>query len=307
MWAQLEQESNNSIYTPTGILVFGEKENSRIQNVIASLEENDVPFDKFTAEEANKLYSEQLNLPSSYVCVLERDGGILAPEKAITAFQNVFVKNGGVLWENCPVTEIIPGDNNMVTLTTEKGPVLAKKVVLTVGPWAPVWMKNLGIGTEMKISRSEVYYWKVACPEHFTTSKFPVFIHYHAGSEFYYGTPSQEYPGMVKIALGGPEVDHPDNRDANPTREYEEKTSKFIAKHFKSISTNKGIYEACMVTKIEDENPILSCHPRHPNIVIGVGMSGHGFKLAPVIGKILCELALESKLSYDLSPFGVSR
>ena len=107
----------------------------------------------------------------------------------------------------------------MVTLTTEKGPVLAKKVVLTVGPWAPVWMKNLGIGTEMKvskictpikqlvlififpqISRFEVYYWKVACPEHFTTSKFPVFIHYyHAGSEFYYGTPSQEYPGMVKV------------------------------------------------------------------------------------------------------------
>ena len=34
---------------------------------------------------------------------------------------------------------------------------------------------------------------------------------------------------------------------------------------------------------------------------------GHGFKLAPVVGKILSELALDQPPSYDLTPFSISR
>ena len=63
----------------------------------------------------------------------------------------------------------------------------------------------------------------------------------------------------------------------------------------------------------------------HSNIVIGAGFSGncdasivrpvyydvihagHGFKLSPVIGKILSELALGLPPSYDLSLFKLSR
>ena len=34
---------------------------------------------------------------------------------------------------------------------------------------------------------------------------------------------------------------------------------------------------------------------------------GHGFKLAPVIGKILSELVLDLPPSYDLKPFRIAR
>jgi len=35
--------------------------------------------------------------------------------------------------------------------------------------------------------------------------------------------------------------------------------------------------------------------------------AGHGFKLAPVVGKILSELALDLPPSYDLQPFKLDR
>ena len=35
--------------------------------------------------------------------------------------------------------------------------------------------------------------------------------------------------------------------------------------------------------------------------------SGHGFKMAPVIGKILTELATGQRPSYNLDPFRISR
>ena len=38
-----------------------------------------------------------------------------------------------------------------------------------------------------------------------------------------------------------------------------------------------------------------------------VTATGHGFKLAPVFGKILAELALDRPSSYSLEPFKISR
>lgn len=62
------------------------------------------------------------------------------------------MKGGGLFWDNCPVTEIVPGE--LIKLTTNKGCLSAKKVVVTVGPWAPQWMKNLHVESnlEMKVS-----------------------------------------------------------------------------------------------------------------------------------------------------------
>uniref|UniRef100_A0A673V2T0 Pipecolic acid and sarcosine oxidase n=1 Tax=Suricata suricatta TaxID=37032 RepID=A0A673V2T0_SURSU len=56
-----------------------------------------------------------------------------------------------------------------------------------------------------------------------------------------------------------------------------------------------------------DEHFILDRHPKYDNIVIGAGFSGHGFKLSPVVGKILYELSMKLKPSYDLTPFRMSR
>ena len=73
-----------------------------------------------------------------------------------------------------------------------------------------------------------------------------------------------------------------------------------------------------------DKGPFLDRHPLCHNVIIGAGFSGltalyinwtcdslhhigHGFKLAPIVGKILSEIALGHPPSYDLSPFKIDR
>ncbi|KAK4812213.1 hypothetical protein QYF61_009105 [Mycteria americana] len=56
-----------------------------------------------------------------------------------------------------------------------------------------------------------------------------------------------------------------------------------------------------------DEDFILDRHPKFSNIIIGAGFSGHGFKLAPVVGKLLCELSLGEEPSHSTAPFAVTR
>jgi sarcosine oxidase/L-pipecolate oxidase len=42
-------------------------------------------------------------------------------------------------------------------------------------------------------------------------------------------------------------------------------------------------------------------------IVIGAGFSGHGFKMAPLIGAIMADLATGQKPPVDLTPFRLDR
>ncbi|CAM2104161.1 unnamed protein product [Caretta caretta] len=62
-----------------------------------------------------------------------------------------------------------------------------------------------------------------------------------------------------------------------------------------------------MYTNTPDEDFVLDRHPKFSNIIIGAGFSGHGFKLAPVVGKLLCQLSVGEEPSYTMEPFGIRR
>ena len=40
-----------------------------------------------------------------------------------------------------------------------------------------------------------------------------------------------------------------------------------------------------------DENFLVDLHPQHPQVSFVAGLSGHGFKFAPVVGEALADLA----------------
>jgi glycine/D-amino acid oxidase-like deaminating enzyme len=56
-----------------------------------------------------------------------------------------------------------------------------------------------------------------------------------------------------------------------------------------------------------DENFIVDRHPGHPNVVFAAGLSGHGFKFAPVLGKALAELAVDGETDMPLQFLSLER
>ena len=46
----------------------------------------------------------------------------------------------------------------------------------------------------------------------------------------------------------------------------------------------------CLYTKTPDGHFIIDRHPNHPNVAIGAGFSGHGFKFTPAVGEHLVDL-----------------
>ncbi|XP_051491522.1 peroxisomal sarcosine oxidase isoform X2 [Apus apus] len=83
--------------------------------------------------------------------------------------------------------------------------------------------------------------------------------------------------------------------------------STFISSYLPGLEPRPAVVETCLYTNTPDEDFILDRHPKFSNIIIGAGFSGHGFKLAPVVGKLLCELSLGEEPSHSTAPFAISR
>jgi glycine/D-amino acid oxidase-like deaminating enzyme len=56
-----------------------------------------------------------------------------------------------------------------------------------------------------------------------------------------------------------------------------------------------------------DEHFIVDRHPQHPNVVFAAGLSGHGFKFAPVLGCALADLALDGGTSLPIDFLSLAR
>lgn len=63
----------------------------------------------------------------------------------------------------------------------------------------------------------------------------------------------------------------------------------------------------CMCSNTPDEHFALAQHPEHPRATVACGFSGHGFKLAPVIGEILADLATEGTAEHPIALFDPRR
>ncbi len=62
-----------------------------------------------------------------------------------------------------------------------------------------------------------------------------------------------------------------------------------------------------LIAMISDGVPVLGLTEEVPGFVFSTGFSGHGFGLAPIIGKLISELIMDCKTSISIQPFCYGR
>ncbi|GCB65423.1 LOW QUALITY PROTEIN: peroxisomal sarcosine oxidase [Scyliorhinus torazame] len=308
LWKQLEDEANVEIFRQTGLLVLGKEGNPEFQTMKSTLVENKIPMESLTSEEFSRRFP-VVNLPEEESAILDKSAGILYADRALKALQDLFRRFGGTICDGEKVVDIQPG--SLVTVTTTARIYRAKSLVITAGPWTNKLLNQLRLQLPLKTLRIVVCYWKEKVPGTYGIHKgFPCFLRILDSVQHHiYGLPSNEYPGLMKICYHSGSDADPDERDILFQQPSEDVNllSNFLSKEFPGLDLKPAIVESCMYTVTPDQDFILDRHPEHSNIIIGAGFSGHGFKLAPVVGKVLCELSAGKTPSYDLSPFRMRR
>ncbi|XP_015277374.1 PREDICTED: peroxisomal sarcosine oxidase isoform X1 [Gekko japonicus] len=310
LWAELEAEAGTPLQRPTPMLVLGRQQNPEFQSYWQTMQRLDIPHETFTPQALAQKYPE-IRPHGGEMAVADLTAGVLYPDKALKAVQEQFRRSGGTVRDGEKVLAILPG--SAVTITTNRGEYRAKRLVVTAGPWSSRLLDPLGVQLPLQPLRIHVYYWRAkdsGTRSH--VEHLPCFlgINLNQDAHHIYGLPTDEYPGLVKICYhhGSPvEPDRPDQLDRASTVPDLQILQGFVRNYLPGLDPEPAVQEHCLYTNTPDEDFILDRHPRFNNIVIGAGFSGHGFKFAPVVGEILCQLSLGEEPPYNLAHFRISR
>lgn len=298
LWAIAEKEAETSVFTKTGGLDISHRDNDLIAQLIESARKYNVTTQVLTPMEVKAKFP-SVTIPDDNIGVFSPDSGILNATKAVSMFHYLAKSNGCILKDNTLVTNIyqVPGGQTIVEINNGIK-LKCSKCIITVGAWTKKVLKKINIDLPLRVVQTTVAYWPVDNPTVYTSTIFPVFINYSQDA-FIYGFPAHEFPNMMKCcAHFGPDVD-PDNRDFLPgIVALKETVAPFIQRTFSGVTAVPEKTESCMYTWTPDEDFIIDEVPGYSGIFIGCGFSGHGFKLAPIVGRILSELVLSKPHPY---------
>ncbi|MBA3958126.1 MAG: FAD-dependent oxidoreductase [Parachlamydiaceae bacterium] len=125
-----------------------------------------------------------------------------------------------------------------------------------------------------------------------TTYLNPVYINLARRAAFHEWPFLEERLGCKLLHPNSRCMDDPDIIDSKPDEERILTLEKFVKKQFVGPFIKTERIETCFYTSTPTEDFVLDFLPQDHRIVVGSACSGHAFKFAPVIGKILSELVL---------------
>ncbi len=113
---------------------------------------------------------------------------------------------------------------------------------------------------------------------------------------------------LVSEGTSGETLAGADDEQGPVSMDYVAEIGMQVATRFPSFETAglasswTGVYDVT-----PDWNPVLGRAPGIQGLILGFGFSGHGFKLSPVVGRVLAQEALGLTTDVSLAPYSIER
>ncbi len=304
LWRDLESCVGEQVLHITGSLDAGPPDSFTFKGSLRSCYEHALPHETLTSAEITQRFP-AYRLPAETMAVFQPDGGFLLPERCIALFTEQAQQHGAAVHTGECTLEWQPTPDGGVRIRTDRASYEADSLIITAGAWASKLLPDL---RQAAVPERQVLAWlHPNRPELFAPDRFPVF-NLIVDEGKYYGFPQFDIPGFKFGKFHHLEEDvDPDCVDRQPNARDEAVLRQFAEKYFPDGAGATSSLKVCMFTNTPDEHFIVDTLPDAPQVVVGAGFSGHGFKFASVIGEILADLALTRKTAHDIGMFGLAR
>lgn len=290
LWRKLEQQTSQELLRLTGVLSVGEESSEIISGTKRSAAEHGLRLETLSRRQVQERYP-TLRLRPAEVALFEPDGGVLDPERAVQAQLRVAQRAGAELRFQVSMRGWDASENNVAIRLADDTQVWARTLILSLGPWFKETMDALG--APLRIQRNVQAWFSPGLPS-YKAGQFPAFLLDRAGLPApLYGFP--DFGDGVKAAFHGcGEITTADelDREVHLARDVEPIASA-MEQWMPGAASNFREAKPCMYSLTPDGNFVIDRHPKHANVILCGGFSGHGFKFAPVIGEIAAGLALD--------------
>lgn len=303
LWQELTDESGRPLYRRTGCLSIGRPELPPMRNVWRSVTDHGLEHEYLDHPTLTARYP-QHRLAEGEVGVLDAEGAVLRPELAVLTANELARRHGARLLDRTPVEAIDIADDR-VRIRAAGEEYTARNVVLTAGPWSASLLPELRPHLTL---RPIVLTW--FAPDDvsaYSPDRFPVFIRDTDGIHTF-GVPVMD---GISVKTGFADVwgdlDSPESYtrdlDESRLRPITDAVRRFLpglhpdpiryAVHFEGFTT--------------DRTAMVGHMPGTDRAILLAGFSGHGFKLAPIFGRIAADLALHGDTELDITPMAPDR
>jgi sarcosine oxidase len=304
LWRTLEHESGEEILRLTGVLSVGEESSEIISGTRRAAKDHGLALESLSSGEVKARYP-TLKLLKDEVAIFEPDGGVLNPERAVAAHLQVARARGAELRFGVAMNNWQVSDTGFDLRLSDGTQVLAKKLVLALGPWFREVLDSLGV--RIRVQRN-VQAWFSPASNAYDAARFPAFLLNRRGLEApLYGFP--DFGDGVKAAYHGlgdlTDAEHVD-RTVNVSRDVEP-IARELERWMPGAARTLREAKPCMYTLTPDGNFVIDLHPEHKGVTLCGGFSGHGFKFAPVIGEIGADLALDGGSRHEIEFLSLRR
>ncbi|WP_456788913.1 FAD-dependent oxidoreductase [Cellulomonas sp. P5_C5] len=218
--------------------------------------------------------------------------GRLHADRVVEAFLQAATAAGARVLHESPVRAVEQtGDG--VRVVTDTGTWHATSVVVAVGAWTSGLLAGIPeLADRLVVTQEQPAHFALR-PDAPAADLWPSFTHDprapHAWPSGVYGLAT---PGEgIKVGFHGvgPRTD-PDRRTFTPEPGQLRQLRDYVARWVPGADPDHLVPISCTYTTTPDHDFVLD---RRGRVVVAAGFSGHGFKFAPAIGRVLADLASE--------------
>jgi glycine/D-amino acid oxidase-like deaminating enzyme len=308
LWLELEKISSIEMFVKCGCLNIAKKtitpylSRTYAQRSFENINRLNYSPEKLNKNELNNRFPQF----SADIGRLDTKGGFLFVP-AIMQFLLAELKKKNVIISEKIIITRIEEKNNGVLILTNNGKFKSKKLVLTAAKGTNDLLgliKNNALSFPIRYERPQrkYYYPPKNIAKQFFPENFPVFAYTDVGI---YGHPIfDRKKGAVKVAYFVPVGIKKDESKIKCVEDFVNECMP-ILKDVPSEEIKDA--DMCWYDTVADDHFIIGKLPKSNRIFIGTGFRGTGFKFAPLVGKILSQLALQNGTVYDIQQFSPAR
>jgi len=277
------------------ILAHTEKEWKQFKKNVELQHKLGVKSRLLTPEEARDIVP-ALNTEGMLGATFNGRDGHVNPFHTTRAYLKAAQRLGAELNFFTEVTGIKVRNGRVTGVTTTKGEISAPVVVNAAGPWAAKVASMIGIDLPVYTQRHQIL----------VTEPVGWFLGPMVMS-FSIGIYCQQTPhGSVVMGIGDP--NEPKGYDIGHSWQFLKEMSRIISYLLPVLEGVRVVRQwSGLYTVTPDAHPILGAVPDVHGYFQAVGFSGHGFMLAPIVGRLLSELICGKEPSIDIEGLDLGR
>lgn len=287
----------------TGYLILGPEEHRQPMETVFRLQNKyGVDTRTLTPAEAHQTHP-LLQFDDVGVIGYDTLTGYCDPYLTTTAYAQRAKDLGVAIHTDTPVTGFrLNGQTKIVE--TPDGAFEAPLVILVAGPWTNQISRMIGVEFPYVVSRHKVITLKISQPYQ---ADWPIVKDLTTPDKIYF---RPETGGVVLVGTGdhGDPIEDADTLTDNVEMEHVARIDRLITNRMPAFV--EGKYTAGWTGPYDitsDWNPLVGPVPDHEGLYVGVGFSGHGFKLAPTIGEALAQTVLGQQPRLPIDIYSLTR